>query len=219
MGGGRAQPGAARSTTGRSPSWSSSGRLSVAPRSRYTLLAGPDAGARVGRGERAGAAPTTITAHVTVAPDGGPVRGRAGRAGLGARRLVLPPAGRRGRADRWSTCTTWPAGALYRVEARIGAARPRRPHAGVPLRPARADAARRRRRGRRRRDPPHRLEPLLAHRRRAHRRLVTGLLTRRRGLPGPLRASPARCTASTSTCPGNRSSTPKREAEAIIASQ
>ena len=67
---------------------------SVAPRSTYTYWPGrapvPESVAVNVRGR-----PHTITAHVTIDPRARRRRGRARRAGIGARRLVVPPAGRR----------------------------------------------------------------------------------------------------------------------------
>ena len=173
-----------RSTTGRSPSWCSSGRRRCAPRARYTYWPGrapvPES---VAVNVRAPAArhhrprhrrPTASTCSRACS------RCRA-RCSAGGRSTSSATAGS-------ATSTTWPAGATYRVEADVGRLAAGRPH-------ARASGSTR---------PTAELlvdgevvgagevkrtvvEPVLAHRRRAHRRLVTRLHPGRRGLPRPLR--------------------------------
>ena len=189
----------------------------VAPRARYTYWPGrapvPERVAVNVRGR-----PHAITAHVTGRRRADAGRGRAGRAGLGARRLVVPPA--RPTAGSCYVHNLAGLAALPGRGAASAALAAGRPHAG-------ASASTRRRAellvdgdgGRQRRDPAHDLEPLLAHRRRAHRRLVARLLAGRRGLPRPLRLH-------RHPPPGRHrrrrrppSSTPSAEADDIIAMQ
>ena len=140
-----------RSTTGRSPSSCSSRPTAGAPRAAVRVLARPGAGARERAPSTCATAPTTITAHVTVAPTAStPVEGVLAVQGsvLGGWSFHLLE-----RRAGSATCTTCRAGGSYRVEADIGRsprATTRSASASDPAsrRPA---AARRRRGGRQRR--------------------------------------------------------------------
>ena len=106
-----------------------------------------------------------------------------------------------------ATCTTWPAGAMYRVEADIGRLAPGDHTLAFRFRPPAAELLVDGEvvgTGEVKRTVWSRL---LAHRRRPHRRLVTRLQPRRRATTAAASRSPACCTASTSTSTASRWST------------
>ena len=184
VGRGRAQPGAAA----RQPAVLRAGlRAAAVGGAPGPLHATGPAGRRCPRAwpSTCGAGPTSITAHVTIPADLDVRRGRARRAGLGAGRLVVPPAGRRAPLLRAQPGRLAPRTGSRPTSAALAPGRPRRWPSASRGRPPSSpvdgvvvgD----------RRGAAHGLEPVLDHRRRPHRRLVARLLAGRRGLPRPLR--------------------------------
>ena len=160
---------------GRPPSVAPTGALHVLARARRRCpRAWPSTSA---------AAPHTITAHVTIDPDRRWSRGcwRCRASVLGGWSFHLLGDGRLCYVHNLAGLAALPG------RGRLGRLAPGDHTLAFRFTRARGGPARRRRGRRHRHRQPDDLEPLLAHRRRADRRLVTRLRPCRRGLPRPLR--------------------------------